>query len=328
MQESLVSLCSRDSPQHLHRKPISEVPSHSSYFLQTLLFSRPGQPLNPPPQQSPPLTNRYSPAIPAEPTVASASTARTKLEIRAPVMLTRSLISAPGQQSHSRYSPAVPALPLLKLRPRAQRLLDIPLHPRRLGSFPHMSSARDTVNSSLTNGSAPPPHRFAPRTSSPLAQHNQRPTIDRAVTAPMKAPVAGLDYDAPPLPPKPGGRYKRASAQCTKQPEVAPCFCQPTATTGPEHRAPRCEEQVLWSMALVLVCRHKIAVPSQPAIGIGSQTLPEQFQRGYDLDEFVLPQDDTAADPLERWKSLVQIHHSHSSHGVSLAMGEVKRRRC
>lgn len=278
-------------------------------------------------------TSRYSPAP-------ASSTSPSNRYASAP---------SPGPPASSRYSsaPPQPKVPpkdtfsytsQQSQRSTSQEALNPPTAPQRQPSsryspVPSQSggvSSPSTTSPPSSNYSpvdnvggpgapGPPPslatHKFAPRTSSPLAQPDARPQVDRSVTAPAPSPAqipqeAGLTK----LPPAPiqGGpptgppRAQAPKFEAPRRPRTQSPERQAANLRSPEMPADRrasLQETPKAPSSTVPVTNTQAAAPSRPS----GPSIPDDV-------EFLLPSDPLLAeDPLQRWKGCPTVQWSSGS---------------
>lgn len=176
----------------------------------------------------------------------------------------------------------------------------------------------------------PPAHRFAPRTSSPLAQpQRERPHANRTVTMPVfhQEPSAPADHGRHQSLGDESGQGTNLSSQRSAPPPASQRY-SPISTAShssqTQQSIPEQPEQYVPDMPppsrppISSPAQTRLSAPSErPSIERAASThipapptaavIPStrmarsSLSKGSELD-FVVPQDETAEDPLERWK--------------------------
>ena len=269
------------------------------------------------PSSSGPISNaRYSPAVPQK------DPPRAPPQLQAPQQplhpqnpqqspQTLQPPAPPRRQSSSRYSPA-------PTQPSA---------PGRSTTSPP-SSGYSPIETTNVPGHGPPPalasHRFAPRTSSPLAQPESRPTLDRSTTAPhappppsinsspesvRSQPVASTTGPPPSLARGPQPKYPPPNRPRTSSPERQASKYAPRAAS--EDRRASLQDHPVISQA---------SAQRQPPASVPAPVARPEVPfrtRGPSLSddvEFVPPVDsESLSDPFQRWKGAPKLQWSSGS---------------
>ncbi|KAL9084658.1 MAG: hypothetical protein Q9159_005088 [Coniocarpon cinnabarinum] len=250
----------------------------------------------------PPTNMRYSPAPtapqPPVPHKDAAQISGPSLSQK-PSLGPRS-VPAPSRQVSSRYSPA----------PGVTTGLASEDQPSPSVNY----SPSDSLNQSLAG---PLPsltgHKFAPRTSSPLAQPDSRPALDRSNTAP--APPPPIATSSP--------ESIRSQPPATARPPPPPKFDTPTRprTSSPERSASKYAPQATSEDRRASLQEHPVISPASarqqppaPALAANAHPSVPFRTRGPSVSdnvEFVQPIDaGQQLDPLQRWKGAPHLHWS------------------
>lgn len=245
--------------------------------------------------------NRYSkPPTPinnAPRTEAATSSSYISMESQPYPQTTRHVLAAPRQNTYQSQSLEAPNQPNMveAQHPVAQQIPSryAPQHQGTIQSqatATAVSSAAQSRQASLPAAFASqPPKRFAPRTSSPLAQPDTRPHLDRSVTAPVPRQLPQSDivghgppyaFAARPVPMK----EVRESSDALQRMPIRPRTQSPElvrAHTGYTQNMPGNAPRPASTVVLGTVSVHE----------------PEP-----DNTRFVPPQDETIQDSLCRWR--------------------------
>ena len=308
---------SPDAPTYTQKAapPPSQMPQTSRYSpAPTSSAQTASRYANAPPPSGVQTSTRYSPALtqPQPPprsssaSYFSAQPLQTESVTRQPpAQLPTSSLQPPPPPQRSvsaRYSPA----------PTQPAILNNSAGP----SPPPTYSPGDTPH--VPPPAGPPPslasHRFAPRTSSPLAQPESRPQLDRSSTVPI-SPVRAVSES----------RLSQPMAAPQAPPRAQPPKFEPPRrprTQSPERQATKAYAPATQADRRISL-QDTPASASAPALGISTTAAPSAkpqipFQTHgpseSDNLDFMQPSDPCDLnDPLQRWKGAPKLHWSSGS---------------